>query len=401
MSWLDENHVDEGVERLQELAERYRQDEELELEPSERVDLMNYSLAELKKLVEGGLDERDFRADQIFEWMYRHLAADFDSMTNLSKDFRAKLADLARVSPITFKGAHPSGDGTTKLTFKCDDNAVIETVLIPSENRNTLCVSSQVGCAMGCTFCYTAKMGLKRNLTAAEIVAQVVEARRRMTDEFGRIGNIVFMGMGEPLHNYDNVVRAIHVLTDQLGLDFSKRRVTVSTSGLVPELKKLGEDTDVQLAVSLNGTEDEQRSELMPVNDRWGIDELLDTLREFPLENRERITFEYVLIKGITDRPEDAQRLVELVRDIPSKVNIIPFNPHPKTPFETPTEERIDQFQQYLIDNHVHVLRRATRGRDSMAACGQLGEPGDEEPKHVKMRLDEFRRRAEQAATSG
>jgi 23S rRNA (adenine2503-C2)-methyltransferase len=401
MSWLDEHHVDEGVKRLQELAERYRQDEDLDLEPGERVDLMNYSLEELKKLVEGGLGERDFRADQIFEWMYRHLAADFDAMTNLSKDFRAKLDDVARVSPISFKGAHPSGDGTTKLTFKCDDNAVIETVLIPAKNRNTLCVSSQVGCAMGCTFCYTAKMGLKRNLTTAEIVAQVVEARRRMTDEFGRIGNIVFMGMGEPLHNYDNVVRAIHVLTDQLGLDFSKRRVTVSTSGLVPELKKLGEDTDVQLAVSLNGTNDEQRSELMPVNDRWGIDELLETLRDFPLENRERITFEYVLIKGITDRPEDAQRLVELVRDIPSKVNIIPFNPHPKTPFETPTEERIDQFQQYLIDNHVHVLRRATRGRDSMAACGQLGEPGDEEPKHVKMRLDEFRRRAKQAATSG
>jgi 23S rRNA (adenine2503-C2)-methyltransferase len=399
MSWLDEKHVEDGVTRLQDLAERYRQDEELEVEASERVDLMDFSLEELKKLVEGGLGERDFRADQIFEWMYRHLVADFDEMTNLSKDLRAKLADVARVSPISFKGAHPSGDGTTKLTFKCDDNAVIETVLIPAENRNTLCVSSQVGCAMGCTFCYTAKMGLKRNLTAAEIVAQVVEARRRMTDEFGRIGNIVFMGMGEPLHNYDNVVRAIHVLTDQMGLDFSKRRVTVSTSGLVPELEKLGEDTDVQLAVSLNGTEDEQRSELMPVNDRWGIDELLETLKEFPLENRERITFEYVLIKGITDRPEDAQRLVELVRDIPSKVNIIPFNPHPKTPFETPTEERIDQFQQYLIDHNVHVLRRATRGRDSMAACGQLGEPGDEEPKHVKMRLDEFRRRAKQAAT--
>lgn len=401
MSWFDESHVDDGVGRLQELAERYRQDEDLELEASERVDLMDFSLDELKKLIEGGLDERDFRADQIFEWIYRHLAADFDAMTNLSKDLRAKLSDVARVSPISFEGAHPSGDGTTKLTFKCDDNAVIETVLIPAENRNTLCVSSQVGCAMGCTFCYTAKMGLKRNLTTAEIVAQVVEARRRMTDEFGRIGNIVFMGMGEPLHNYDNVVRAIDVLTDQMGLDFSKRRVTVSTSGLVPELEKLGEDTDVQLAVSLNGTEDEQRSELMPVNDRWGIDELLETLRNFPLENRERITFEYVLIKGITDRPEDAQRLVELVRDIPSKVNIIPFNPHPKTPFETPTEERIDQFQQYLIDNHVHVLRRATRGRDSMAACGQLGDPGDEEPKHVKMRLDEFRRRARQAATSG
>lgn len=398
MSWIQEAHVDEQAARLQDLIERSKLEEDAEVEPADRVDLMNFSLEELKHLVDRGLDERDFRADQIFEWIYRHLVADFEDMTNLSKDLRAKLGQVSRICPIEFKGDHPSEDGTTKLTFKCDDNAVIETVLIPSESRNTLCVSSQVGCAMGCTFCYTAKMGLRRNLTAGEIVGQVVEARRLLTDEYGRIGNIVFMGMGEPLHNYDNVARAIHVLTDQLGLDFSKRRVTVSTSGLVPELKKLGEDTDVQLAVSLNGTTDEQRSRLMPVNDRWGIDELLQTLKDFPLEKRERITFEYVLIKGITDRPEDAQRLVELVRDIPSKVNIIPFNPHPKTPFETPTEARIDQFQQYLIDNNVHVLRRATRGRDSMAACGQLGEPGDEEPKHVKMRLDEFRRRAEQAA---
>lgn len=382
-------HVQDAISRLEELESG---------EASEPIDLMDFSLDELQAFVTEGLDERKFRADQLFEWMYTHLAEDIGEMTNLSKNFRARLEKIGRLQPIEFKGAHPSNDGTAKLTFKCDDNAIIETVLIPADGRNTLCISSQVGCAMGCTFCYTAKMGLRRHLSTAEIVAQVVIARQKMTKEHGHIGNIVFMGMGEPLHNYDNVVRAIRILTHQSGLDFSRRRVTVSTSGLVPQLEKLGQDVDVQLAISLNGTTNEQRGKLMPVNDRWDIDELLECLRNYPLEKRERITFEYVLIKGITDRIEDAARLVKLVDDIPCKVNIIPFNPHPETPFETPDEQTILAFQQYLMDHGVHVLRRATRGRDEMAACGQLGKPGDRKlPAHLRKRLAKFEEEARQA----
>lgn len=360
-------------------------------EVAEVIDLKNFTRPELVEFLKTTMGEPKFRGEQLYQWLYTHLADDFDDMTNLSKALRAKLSEQARISPLEFDGAHESPDGTSKLTFRCDDGAVVETVYIPAEGRNTLCISSQVGCAMGCTFCYTAKMGLKRNLSAAEIVEQVVQARRRLTDRNGHIGNIVFMGMGEPLHNVDNVIRSIHILTDEHGLNFSRRRVTVSTSGLVPAIKRLGEETDVQLAISLNASNDETRSQIMPVNDRWNIETLLDALREFPLSNRERITFEYVLIKDVNDSLDDARRLMQLTRDIPSKINLIPFNPHPRTPFETPSEETIDAFMQYLIDRHVGVYRRRTRGRDEMAACGQLGKPGDKEPAHVRKKLARFR----------
>lgn len=355
------------------------------------IDLKNFTQPELKKLLAEGFGEKAFRAKQVYQWLYLHLADDFEAMTNLSKGLREQLSAKARVSPLEFDGSHTASDGTTKLTFKCDDGAVIETVFIPSEGRNTLCISSQVGCAMGCTFCYTAKMGLKRNLSTAEIVEQVVQARRRMGDVNGHIGNIVFMGMGEPLHNVDNVIRAIHILTDEQGLNFSRRKVTVSTSGLVPAIKRLGEETDVQLAISLNATTDETRGQIMPVNDRWDLETLMAALKEFPLTNRERITFEYVMIRDLNDTLEDAQRIIELTREIPSKINLIPFNPHPRTPFQTPPEERIDAFQKYLVDRNVGVYRRRTRGRDEMAACGQLGKPGEKEPPHVRKRLEKFR----------
>ncbi|RDV39535.1 23S rRNA (adenine(2503)-C(2))-methyltransferase RlmN [Bradymonadaceae bacterium TMQ3] len=355
------------------------------------IDLKNFTQAELKKLLAEGFGEKAFRAKQVYQWLYLHLADDFEAMTNLSKGLREQLSAKVRVSSLEFNGSHTASDGTTKLTFKCDDGAVIETVYIPSEGRNTLCISSQVGCAMGCTFCYTAKMGLKRNLSTAEIVEQVVQARRRMGEVNGHIGNIVFMGMGEPLHNVDNVIRAIHILTDEQGLNFSRRKVTVSTSGLVPAIKRLGEETDVQLAISLNATTDETRGQIMPVNDRWDLETLMAALKEFPLTNRERITFEYVMIRDLNDTLEDAQRIIELTRDIPSKINLIPFNPHPRTPFQTPPEERIDAFQKYLVDRNVGVYRRRTRGRDEMAACGQLGKPGEKEPPHVRKRLEKFR----------
>ncbi len=360
------------------------------------VDLKDFTREELALLLKEGLSEPRFRGDQLFQWLYQHLAEDFQSMTNLSKGLREKLDGRARISALKPEGALGSTDGTTKLTFRCDDDAVIETVYIPSEGRNTLCISSQVGCAMGCTFCYTAKMGLKRNLSAAEIVEQVVQARRTMTEVNGHIGNIVFMGMGEPLHNVDNVIRAIQILTDDKGLNFSRRKVTVSTSGLVPAIERLGEETDVQLAISLNATTDEIRSQIMPVNDRWKIADLFEALKRFPLSNRERITFEYVLIRDVNDTLDDARRLIDLVKEVPAKINLIPFNPHPRTPFQTPSEERIDAFMKVLVDAHVGVYRRRTRGREEMAACGQLGKPGEKEPPHVRKKLAPFR---EQSAT--
>ena len=355
------------------------------------VDLKGFSRDQLREFLKEAFAEPGFRGDQLFKWLYEKEAEHFEEMTNLSKDLRAKLGEATRVSPLTLDEVHPSGDGTTKLTFECDDGAVVETVFIPADGRNTLCISSQVGCALGCTFCYTAKMGLKRNLTVAEIVDQVVQARRIMGDVNGHIGNIVFMGMGEPLHNVDNVIASIAILLDENGLNFSRRRITVSTSGMVPAIKRLGEETDVQLAISLNASNDKIRSSIMPINDRWGLDELIETLRNYPLSNRERITFEYVLIKGVNDSLEDAQRVIELTREIPSKINLIPFNPHPRTPFETPSEETIDAFQQYLVERNVGVYRRRTRGRDEMAACGQLGKPGEKEPPHVRKKLAKFR----------
>ncbi len=370
--------------RVQRALEALKDDEQL-------VDLMNLSRRELVAFFKEGFGEPAFRGRQVFKWLYDHRVESFDEMTNLSKAMRKTLHEQARISALTFQGAHPSEDGTTKLTFGCDDGAVVETVYIPTEQRNTLCISSQVGCAMGCTFCYTAKMGLKRNLSAAEIIDQVVQARREMTEVNGRIGNIVFMGMGEPLHNVDEVIQSIDILLDEEGLNFSRRKITVSTSGIVPAIDRLGQETDIQLAISLNATTDEQRSQIMPVNDRWGIEELLDAARRYPISSRERITFEYVMIKDFNDTLEDARRLVELTKDIPSKINLIPFNPHPKTPFETPSEEVIDAFQDYLLSRHVGVYRRRTRGRDEMAACGQLGKPGDKEPPHVRKKLAAFR----------
>ena len=358
----------------------------------ELIDLKNFTREDLERLFVEGYGEKKFRAQQVWEWMYRHLASSFDEMTNLSKAFRVRLQQTARLAPVQQHGLLGSSDGTSKITFQCDDEAVVESVYIPYATHNTLCISSQVGCAMGCTFCFTAKMGLVRNLTTAEIVEQVVQARRLAKEQGELVTNIVFMGMGEPLHNYDHVLQATKILIDQDGLDFSKRRVTVSTSGLVPQLKRFMAETDAQLAVSLNATTDVQRSKIMPINDRWEIEELMSALRELDLDRRQRITLEYVLLGDFNDSVEDAQRLADLVRGLPCKVNIIPFNPHPDTPFKTPSEERIDAFQAHLVDNHVSVFRRQTRGRDEMAACGQLGKPGNrKEPAHLRKRLESLR----------
>jgi 23S rRNA (adenine2503-C2)-methyltransferase len=347
---------------------------------------------QLKDLSREGLEafcreigEKPFRAEQVFNWMYVRLASSFEEMSNLPKALRARLEAEASLHRITPWEAFRAADGTTKVTFRCHDGAIIESVWIPNEDRNTLCVSSQVGCAMACSFCLTAKMGLVRNLSPGEIVEQVVHIRRMFPEEeHGRLTNIVMMGMGEPLHNYDNVLAALKLMTDPKGLDLSNRKVTVSTSGLVPAIEKLGQDVVVNLAVSLNATTDALRDELMPVNKRWPLAVLMEALRRYPLQQRRRITFEYVLLRDRNDSLEDAARIIKLLQGIPSKINLIPWNPHPGGDFARPEPARVERFLDYLRERNLNVTIRETRGLDSMAACGQLGKPGERLPKRFQ-----------------
>ncbi len=333
---------------------------------SNSVDIKNFSLPELEQFLAGQGKER-FRATQVFKWLYQRDARSFAEMTNLSKDLRQELEATAFISNLVPETVEVGDDGTRKYLFTLDDGEAVESVLIPDEGRNTLCISSQVGCAMACEFCLTGTFRLTRNLTTAEIVNQVCAVRRD-----AEIRNIVFMGMGEPLHNLDNVVRAIQILIDGNGLQFSNRRVTVSTSGLVPEMAELGRRVTVNLAVSLNATTDELRNRIMPVNRRYPLAELLKACRAFPLPSRRKITIEYVMLGGVNDTLEDAKRLLRLISDIPNKVNLIPFNEHEGCSFKSPTRAAIDAFHKYLIDRHVTVITRDSRGGDISAACGQL-----------------------------
>ena len=331
-----------------------------------KVDLKNFSLPELELFLSGQGKER-FRATQIFKWLYQKDACNFAEMTNLSKDLRNELENSAYVSSLEPEAVEEGSDGTRKYLFPLADGEAVESVLIPDEGRNTLCISSQVGCAMQCAFCLTGTFRLTRNLTTAEIVNQVCAVKRDFD-----VRNIVFMGMGEPLHNLDNVVRAIEILIDGNGLQFSNRRVTVSTSGLLPEMAELGRRVTINLAVSLNATTDEQRDRLMPVNRTYPIASLIEACRNFPLPSRRKITFEYVMIRGVNDSLDDARRFLRLIANIPNKVNLIPFNEHEGCAFRAPTREAVDAFHRYLIDRHVTVITRDSRGGDISAACGQL-----------------------------
>ena len=331
-----------------------------------KVDIKNLSLEELESFLHG-LGKEKYRARQIFKWIYQKNIIDFDQMTNLSKDFRNDLSTRAYVSALKPEIEESSSDGTRKYLFRLEDNACVESVLIPDEDRNTLCVSSQVGCAMGCGFCLTGSFSLERDLTCAEIVNQVCAVKN--THE---IRNIVFMGMGEPLSNLENVVKAIKILISPDGLQFSNRRVTVSTSGLLPEMEQLGNLVTVNLAVSLNATTDEQRDRLMPINRKYPLRELLAACGKFPLPSRRMITFEYVLIGGINDSLDDAKRFVKLIHGIPSKVNLIPFNEFEGCSYKSPDQSAIDRFHKYLLDKNITVITRTSRGGDISAACGQL-----------------------------
>lgn len=328
-----------------------------------------------------------YHARQVVKWLYQRLATDVEQMTDLSKVLRAKMLESYdfQILPRVFEQV--STDGTRKFLFKLDDEKTVESVLIPTEERLTICISSQVGCAMGCKFCNTASMGLQRNLLPHEIVGQVLELQRAMTrgdflvataggPVLPKITNIVFMGMGEPLHNLDNVATSLEILLAQEGLNFSKRKVTVSTSGLVPQIKKLNARLTsvnrVNLAISLNGSYDAQRESVMPINKAFDIEDLLQACREWVLEPTRRITFEYVLLGGLNDSVEDAQRVVRLLEGIPSKVNVIPYNPHPASEYARPTDQALDKFHRYLLGSGVSAMIRHSRGRDILAACGQL-----------------------------
>ena len=342
----------------------------------ERVNLLGLPRAELEAFVAARLGAKPFRARQLMKWIYRRGAADFAQMTDLAHDFRAELATVAEVAVPQIVTEQLSADGTRKWMLRMDQVQGIETVYIPEPDRGTLCISSQVGCAMDCSFCSTAQQGFNRNLSVAEIVGQVWLARRELADvrADGRsITNIVFMGMGEPLANYRNVVPAMKIFMDDLGYDLSRRRVTLSTSGLVPQIYKLAEECNVALAVSLHAPNDELRNELVPINRKHPIAELLDACWHYLNEQNGRsITFEYVMLDGVNDHPAHARQLAQLMRGHAAKLNLIPFNPFPGTRYQRSTVPAILRFRDILNEAGVIATIRRTRGDDIDAACGQL-----------------------------
>lgn len=312
-----------------------------------------------------------YRGSQIRQWLFQKLAVSFDEMTPLSKKLRSQLSGMVLMNPLREVGFQESSDGTRKYLFQLEDGHTIESVLIPEIDHFTLCISSQAGCAMGCRFCLTAAQGLQRNLTAAEIVEQVIHVKRSLGNPEA-LRNIVFMGMGEPLANYEQVIRAIHNLVSEDGMNFSHRKVTLSTCGLVPYLIRLGTDASVNLAVSLNAGDNETRSNLMPVNHTYPLESLMKVCREFPLPNRRMITFEYVLIGGVNDHARDARKVARLLSGIRAKINLIPFNSHAGSQFSPSTPEKLRRFQEVLLENHYTAILRKSKGQDISAACGQL-----------------------------
>jgi len=338
---------------------------------SRSVDLTELELSELEDALESRGTKR-FHARQLYRWIYRRGVTDFDLMTDLARTLRAQFrADFTITTPQVVSD-ETSVDGTRKFVLELHDRRRIESVFIPDTPSMTFCISTQVGCAMSCGFCLTGKMGLVRNLTAGEIAGQV----RGLAAATGLLDspfNIVLMGMGEPLHNYDNTMKALRMLHSEHGLSISPRRVTLSTVGIVPGLERLAQEPMMpNLAVSLHATTDEQRTMLVPPNRKYPLADILETCRRFPLKKRSRITFEYVLLDGVNDTPEDARRLVSLLSGIKAKVNLIPLNPAPGIPYRRPSDARVDRFAQILADRHITVSVRKSRGQDIRAACGQL-----------------------------
>ncbi|WP_096024911.1 23S rRNA (adenine(2503)-C(2))-methyltransferase RlmN [Campylobacter lanienae] len=345
--------------------------------------LLDYTQNELANII-----KPKFRAKQIYEWIYKKNAKSFDEMSNLPKDIRENLKGEFQIDPLSCVRSEISKDGSIKYLFKLHDGKTIESVLLPMKDeildqngkvekhaRYTICVSSQVGCKMGCSFCLTAKGGFIRNLSAGEIVGQILWIKRENNIPYERRVNIVYMGMGEPLDNLDNVSKAINILKDNDGLAIGARRQTISTSGLATQIKKLGEmDLGVLLAISLHAVTDELREKLMPVNKAYNIASVMDAVRQFPIDMRKRVMFEYLIMDKINDNLSDAKALVKLLHGIKAKVNLILFNPHEGSPYQRPSQENVDKFRDYLQSRGVTCTIRQSKGLDISAACGQLKE---------------------------
>jgi 23S rRNA (adenine2503-C2)-methyltransferase len=332
--------------------------------------LSDLSLEEIGAFI-ASLGKEKYRARQIMKWLYQRRAASFAEMTNLAKDFRLKLAGLARVALPAIETVRTSVDSTRKILFRLEDGLFIESVLIPGKNHWTVCISTQAGCAMGCRFCLTGREGLKRNLLPSELTGQIIQLQRHLP-EGPDIRNIVLMGMGEPLANYPNVLKAIQIITSDCGMGFSNRKVTLSTCGITPMIRQLGRDICINLAISLNAPDNEKRSELMPVNRKYPLDALLDACRDYPMPGRRMLTFEYILMADVNDSPADAQNVARLLRDIRCKLNLIAFNEYPGSPFKTPPPERMKAFQSMLMRHNFTAIIRTSKGSDILAACGQL-----------------------------
>lgn len=344
--------------------------------PTAPPNLMDYDHAGLVAFFDE-LGEKKFRATQVFQWLYQKGVTDFTAMSNVSKSLRAKLQQTTRVQMPEIQIEQASDDGSRKWLLRLDEHNGIETVFIPEDNRGTLCISSQVGCALDCSFCSTGKQGFNRNLTTAEIIGQLWVANHALQGDTlhnRKITNVVMMGMGEPLANFDAVVRAIRIMMDDFGFGLSRRRVTVSTAGMVPAMDRLGELCGgVSLAVSLHAPNDALRDELVPLNRKYPIAQLLAACKRYvDNQTHRKITFEYTLLAGVNDQPQHAHELTKILRDIPCKINLIPFNPFPGTQYKTPGRRRIDAFRDILYAAGYTTVTRKTRGDDIDAACGQL-----------------------------
>ncbi|HNZ65443.1 MAG TPA: 23S rRNA (adenine(2503)-C(2))-methyltransferase RlmN [Smithella sp.] len=332
--------------------------------------LLDFTLEETEAFI-SSLGKEKFRARQIRKCIYQTGAVSFDKMTTLSRDFRSRLSEISRIHRPQMIKVQEARDGTKKALLRLEDGLFIETVLIPGKNNWTICLSTQAGCAMDCRFCLTARQGFKRNLHPSEIVGQLLTLKYDLP-QCPEIKNIVMMGMGEPLANYENVVKAIKNLICDFGMGFSNRKVTVSTCGLAPQIIRLGQDICINLAVSLNAHDNETRSRLMPVNNKYPLDILLDACKKYPMPGRRLLTFEYILIDGVNASVRDAQKLAALLKDQRCKLNLIVFNEYPGTDFRSPSSETVEAFQNTLIESHYTTMLRASRGSDILAACGQL-----------------------------
>ncbi len=336
-----------------------------------KTNICNLTLAQITEWLVAS-EEKIFHAGQIQRWLWQRQADSFDQMTDLSKSLRSQLARNFYIGRLVLLREEQSADQTRKFLFQLIDGHTIETVLIPDKSHSTLCISSQVGCALGCRFCLTGQGGLIRNLTRGEILAQIRDVQQLMPDP-KRLKNIVFMGMGEPLANFDAVTAALETITDHdFGLAFSRRRVTLSTAGMVPNIERFGKVADINLAISLNAPDNKTRSELMPINNTYPIETLIEACQKYPLRPGRQITIEYILMKGINDAPDTARQLAKVLHPLRVKINLIPYNPIEGSPYERPDEKAVLAFQEILREKHYTVLIRRSRGSDISAACGQL-----------------------------